>query len=372
MSHKNYLATTLLAFLLAVFAASPAFSLFEGVDEEAIGRNGDRQIIKMFGLYNDEKVQEYVRDVANRVLGNVNDREFMYQFKVVDTEMVNAFALPGGYIYVTRGLLAVLNSEAALAGVIGHEIGHVIGHHSVRMMKQNIGQLLLALGGLAASDEIRKNAGAWLTVTTSLSQQIIAGYGREMEMESDQVGMMLAHETGYDPDGIVSFLQSMRMLERLGAHGYHGFQASHPDTVMRIIEAEGKSGLLKARGDDNKKYEDRYMAAIEGLAYGKPKWRGRTLPPFKIHIHTVQEGESLRSLAETVSGDAGMAIEMAALNGMKHNDTIKPGQKIKVLVKEDTPNKGLLKSRKEKKKDEIGEGIGDGKDEKPGQLTEAR
>ena len=299
--------------------------------------------------------------LPTRCLASVAEPEYEYKFTVLDNEMVNAFALPGGYIYVTRGLLSVLNSEAALAGVLGHEIGHVIGHHSVKLMRQSIGQVLLALGGLAASEEIRRNAGAWLTVTTSLSQQIISGYGRDMEMESDEVGMLLAHESGYDSGGIVAFLQSMRALEKLGARGYHGFQATHPDTVTRIIEADGKSGLLKARGEERNTFEDRYMDAIEGVTYGRPKWRGRTRPPYKIHIHTVEKGDTLRSLATRFSKDKGLAMEIGALNGMDHSETVSVGQRVKVLIPEMEPNKGLLESKKEKKEDEIGTGTGDGK-----------
>lgn len=277
------------AVVIIVIAPNSALALFEGPDETEIGRNADKEIVHAYGLYDDEKLQAYVREVGEKTLAEVVEPEYEYHFKLMDDAMINAFALPGGYIYVTRGLLAVLNSEAALAGVIGHEIGHVIGHHGVKKMKKSIGQTLLMLGGLAVSQDIRENAGAWLTVTTSLSQQILLGYGREMEMESDQQGMILTHEAGYDPRGIVGFLQSLRALEKLGGRGYHGFQATHPDTIVRIIESEGKAGILAERGKEYRFYRDKYLDAIEGLRYGKPKWRGKTLPPHRIHIHTVKK-----------------------------------------------------------------------------------
>lgn len=352
------------ALIASLFLSTGAMALFEGTDEEALGRETDREIIHAYGLYEDPKLQEYVQRVGKRILSKMGDQEFEFHFKVVDDAMVNAFALPGGYIYVTRGLLATLDSEAALAGVMGHEIGHVIGHHSVKQMKKQIGSALLTLGGLALSEEARKNASAWVTVSTSLSQQILLGYGRDMEIESDQVGLMTSYDAGYDPAGIVQFLGSLRTIERLGGHSYHGFQATHPDTVSRIIEAEGKSELLKARDGSLNIYRDRYLDEIEGLKYGKPAWRGKTLPPYVVHIYTVKEGDTFRAIAKKISGDDGMAMETASINAMEVNAPIKPGYRIKTLSPVKSTSAVLPK---EEKKDEIGVGTGDGKGgENPG------
>ncbi|VAX20889.1 Putative Zn-dependent protease [hydrothermal vent metagenome] len=360
------IALSLVAVVIIVIAPSHAFALFKGPDEEEMGRKADEQIVHAYGLYDDEKLQAYVRKVGERVLSEVVEPQYEYHFKLMDDSMVNAFALPGGYIYVTRGLLAVLNSEAALAGVIGHEIGHVIGHHAVKRMRKSIGQTLLALGGLVASKDIRANAGAWLTITTSLSQQILLGYGRAMETESDQQGMILTHEAGYDPQGIVNFLRSLRALEKLGGRGYHGFQATHPETILRIIEADGKAGILSERGKDYQFYRDRYLDRIEGLRYGRPKWHGKTLPPYKIHIYTVKKGDTFRSIAGDVSGNQALALEMATLNAMDHNDSLTPGMRIKTLVEEKSSNRVLEKKHKKEKKDEVSAGTGDGKIGKTG------
>lgn len=356
------------AVVAAIIGIAPnsALALFKGPDEEEMGRKADEQIVHAYGLYDDEKLQAYVREVGEKTLAEVVEPEYEYHFKLMDDAMINAFALPGGYVYVTRGLLAVLNSEAALAGVIGHEIGHVIGHHAVKRMRKSIGQTLLALGGLAVSKEIRQNAGAWLTVTTSLSQQILLGYGREMEIESDQQGMILTHEAGYNPQGIVDFLRSLRSLEKLGGRGYHGFQATHPDTITRIIEADGKAGILSGRGKEYHYYRDRYLDMIDGLRYGRPKWRGKTLPPYKIHIHTVKEGETFRSIAKDMSENQALALEIATLNAMGHNDILTPGMRIKTLVEEKMSNRVLDKKKKKEKKDEVSAGTGDGEIGKTG------
>ena len=345
------------AIFVAIFVAGSAFA----ADEEEVGAETDKKIVAQFGLYEDKKIQEYVTDVGQRVLAKVGAPEYEYHFKVLDHEMVNAFALPGGYIYVTRGLLAAVHSEAGLAGVLGHEIGHVIGHHGMKQMKRSLGSMLLTLGAMAASQEVRNNAAAWLTVTTSLSSQIMAGYGREMEMESDQVGMITVHEAGYDPAGIVNFLHTMRMLEQLGAQTYHGFMASHPDTITRIIGAEEKASLLQARGEPYRLYRSRYLDAIEGVRYGKPKWRKKTYPPYVIHIHTVMEKETFRSIARDVSGNEALGIEIAAINNMDVNDEIEPGYKIKTIVPAESETKPLLEKEKRREKNEVSPGTGDGK-----------
>lgn len=341
-----------------------SFALFDGINEEKVGRETDKEIVAQFGLYDDEKIQEYVSRVGRKVLSQIKDREFEYSFKVLDHEMVNAFALPGGYVYVTRGLLAALNSEASLAGVLGHEIGHVVGHHALKQTKKQLGSLLLTLGGLAVSQEARENAAAWLTVTSTLTQQVLLGYGREFEMESDLVGMRISYEAGYDPGGIVDFLHTLREMERLGGISYHSFFATHPDTRMRIGEAEKTSEILRSRDGETHEFSERYLDAIEGLKYGSPRWRGKTLPPYVIHIHTVKEGETFRSIAKAISGDEGLGLETATINGMDVNTGLTTGQRIKTLLPAKSTN--LLLTIEEDKKDEVGAGTGDGESQQNG------
>jgi predicted Zn-dependent protease len=340
---------------LVAFTAAPANALFEGADEEAIGRENHRAIIARFGKMKDEKLNAYVDEVGRRVLREVRDPEFDYTFTLLDTEMINAFALPGGYVYVTRGLLAALNDEASLANVIGHEIGHVINHHSVKQMRKSLGSLLLTLGGMAVSQDVRNNAGAWVAVSQSVSQQIILGYGREFEMESDQVGMITSHDAGYDPSGMSAFLATLRRMERLTAVNYHGFMATHPDTVSRIIEADQTATFLKIRGGRNKAYRERYLAAIDGLAYGKANALGDATP-YRIAVRTVAEGDTFRSLAREANGEEGLGIQIAAMNNKEVDAPLTPGALVKVIV----PVKSKLLQLHEEASDEVGAGIGDG------------
>ncbi len=325
-------------FTILFVAGFPAIG--SATDEEVIGAQADRSIVHRFGLYDDPKISAYVERVARRVLDQVTDKEYDYHFRLLDDPMVNAFALPGGYIYVTRGLLASVNSEAELACVIGHEIGHVTGHHAMRQTKKQIGSILLALGGLAASKEMRQNAGAWLTVSTTLSSQIIAGYGREFEMESDQTGMILASEAGYDPGGMARFLSTLKLVDQLGGRTYHGFMASHPDTVTRIIESEGKSEILKGRSGKLKSYAQRYIEKMDGLRYGKVKHKSAP-PPYKIVVYTAGKNENFRDIAKKTMGDPALGIEIAALNGKDVSYIPKEGTKVKSLVKNRPKNMKL-------------------------------
>lgn len=347
---------SLLVTLLLSLTAIPSFALYDGTDEEEIGRENDKAVVAQFGLVEDRDIQQYVSTVGKRVLRQIEDPEFEYHFKVVDADMVNAFALPGGYIYVTRGLLAAVNSEGELANIIGHEIGHVVGHHSVKQMKKSLGSLLLTLGVLAASKDAQQNAGAWVAVSQSLSQQIISGYGRENEMESDRIGMITAYDAGYDPAGMSRFLNSLRRMERQKAVGYHGFMATHPDTVSRIIEADQSSSLLKTRDKKAAEYRERYLKAIAGLPYGKREGMGG-IPPYTIDLYTVKQGDTWRSLTATASGDEGLAIETASLNGVDVDDPLEPGTLVKTIV----PVRMKKLELREEKNSEVVPGTGDGK-----------
>jgi predicted Zn-dependent protease len=126
---------------LAIFPlpvqAVPFFTL---KTEIAIGKEADTSIIGQFGIYQDKSLQLYVNKIGQKLVSQLSDKIFpRYYFRVMDSPQINAFALPGGYVYVTRGLLALVNSEAELAGVMGHEIGHIIFHHGVKQMVRSIG-----------------------------------------------------------------------------------------------------------------------------------------------------------------------------------------------------------------------------------------
>ena len=247
-----------LLFLLVLFLPLETHSVpfISQETEIAMGKGADEQITRQYGIYQNKELQLYVNRIGQNLVSQLSDKVFpRYYFRIVDSSEINAFALPGGYVYVTLGLMAMVNSEAELAGVLGHEIGHIIFHHGVRQMVRSIGSQILALGGAIASP---KNAGQWLTVSTAMFQQINMGYGREAEIESDEQGILNSMEAGYSPFGMSEFLKSLRRKEIMSGQAYHSFQASHPDTRDRII----KAGLLAGRMSDKEKDVNSYIKVL--------------------------------------------------------------------------------------------------------------
>ncbi len=299
--------------------------------EIAMGKEADASIIKQFGLYQDKALQLYVNDIGQKLVSQLSDKVFpKYYFRVMDSPEINAFALPGGYVYVTRGLLALVNSEAELAGVIGHEIGHIIFHHGAKLMVRSIGAQILALGGAIASPE---NAGGWLTVSTALFQQINLGYGREAEIESDEHGILSGSESGYNAYGMANFLKSLRRKEIMSGQSYHAFQASHPETKDRIIKAGLLAGRMKADSTEENFFRSRYLNKIRGLVYEGKKHPGDTkrYDPQFIDIYEVKKGDTFQSIAKKELGDKRKDLGLTVLNGRKESSQPNPGELIKII-----------------------------------------
>ena len=218
----------------------PEFVLMSEDQEISIGREMDPKIIQEYGMYNSGHLQQYVETIGKR-LANVSDRRDLYfHFKIVDTPVVNAFALPGGYVYVTRGLLAYVNSDAELAGVLGHEIGHVTARHAVKQYTK------------AASYNVAANiASIFVPQINNFGQiadiafiAITSGYSREYEREADRLGVKYAFAAGYDPKAISTFLQTLSQLDKVeGKNTYHGLFSTHPRTEERVTLAYAEADL---------------------------------------------------------------------------------------------------------------------------------
>lgn len=299
--------------------------------EISMGKEADRSIIGKFGIYQDKSLQLYVNKIGQKLVSQLSDKVFpRYYFRIMDSPEINAFALPGGYVYVTRGLLALINSEAELAGVMGHEIGHIIFHHGAKQMVRNIGAQIFALGGAIASP---KNAGGWLAVSTALFQQINLGYGREAEIESDEHGILSGSEAGYNSYGMAKFLKNLRRKEIMSGQSYHSFQASHPETKDRIVKAGLLAERMKTDSTELNFFQSRYLNQIRGLVYeGKkhPKDPKKYKPKY-LDIYQVKEGDTFQSIAEKELGDERKDLGLTVLNGRKESSQPKPGELIKII-----------------------------------------
>lgn len=297
-----------------------------------MGQEADKEVIARFGLYSDKSLQLYVNGIGQTLVSNLSDKEFKkYFFKIVDSSDINAFALPGGYIYVTRGILAIINNEAELAGILGHEIGHVTQHHGAKQIVRSIGSQILAIGAAIANPQ---NAGQWLLLSTQMFNQINLGYGRDAELESDAHGLLSAYKAGYDPRSMVDFLRNLRQHEMMSGQAYHSFQATHPETQERIIKTGSLSqAIIKREGDSVVKNRTQYVAHIQGLAFGGKKHQ-RDRKNYKkkhIDIYEVQPGDTFKSIAVKELGDEREDLTIAVLNGMRLSDSIQPGELLKIV-----------------------------------------
>ncbi len=241
------------------------------------GRKAHEQVIKFYGVYEDQGLQDYVNQIGQKLAQASHRPDLEWHFTVVDADDINAFALPGGYIYITRGIMAYLNSEAELAAVLGHEIGHVTARHSVRQQTQNT-----LTGILATGAAIFTGNRAVADLANIGGQALLSGYGRDMELEADKLGAEYLAKTGYDTQamiGVISVLKNQETFEiqRAREEGreprvYHGVFASHPSADQRLQQAvavakPSKEGAARTGAED-------YLGHIQGMSFGSSRQQG--------------------------------------------------------------------------------------------------
>lgn len=255
------------------------FVLLSEDKEIALGRENHAGIIKRYGLYKDQKLQDYIQSVGERLAAVSHRSNLIYRFTVLDSPTVNAFALPGGYIYITRGLLAYLNNEAELAAVLGHEIGHVTARHAVRQHSTATATGILA--SVLASQTGVTGAGDLFNV---IGTALVRGYGREHELESDRLGAEYLARSGYDP---LAMLEVIRVLKDQEVYDrelakredreprvYHGVFSTHPDNDARLQQVVGRAQVLQKQNGLNHINRVAFLQHIEGLVYGDSEEQG--------------------------------------------------------------------------------------------------
>jgi predicted Zn-dependent protease len=248
-------------------------------EKKSVQKN-HQEIVKALGLYDDQATQEYVNLVGQRVarVSDLPDEEF--KFFVIDDDGINAFTTGCCNVYVNRGLLVNINSEAELAGVLGHEIGHVTARHPARRQTRGVAA---SLGAMAAAILTGSNAIGQLANIGG--QAMLSGYGRENEMEADRLGMKYMVKAGYDPESIGHVFQMFQAGEkferaRAQAEGreprlYHGVFSSHPSPDERAVQAAKGAGTIKdAPPGGWVERHDEYLTTINGIAYGSSKAQG--------------------------------------------------------------------------------------------------
>jgi predicted Zn-dependent protease len=257
--------------------------------EIAAGQEQHKQVLAEYGELKDARLQAYVNDIGQRLARNSHRANLPWHFTVVDSPEVNAFALPGGYVYVTRGLMAFMDSEADLAGVIGHEIGHVTARHGAQRAtrQQTAGLGVLAATVLGAVLEGRGLGGAG-DLASQVSQNVAAGYiasySREQELEADRLGAEYLSRSSYNPQNMVDVIRVLRDQERFAADQARAegrspsqsanWLASHPTNEQRLRDILAVAAQYKGSyGADSR---DRYLQAIDGMTFGESREQGVT------------------------------------------------------------------------------------------------
>lgn len=231
------------------------------------------------GPYDDLQLQQYVNEVGQRTAKAGQRPELQYFFTVLDSEDINAFTTGGGYVYITRGILNYLNSEAELMAVLGHEIGHINARHPVRQQTQS------TLSGIgAAAVGIFTGSADLAGLANYAGAALVRGYGRDNELEADRLGAEYLQNLGLAPEhmiDVVRLLKNQEMFEVARAREenrepriYHGVFATHPDNDQRLQEVVKAAEKLQNHGDQVDPGRERYLKAIEGLPVGNSRAQG--------------------------------------------------------------------------------------------------
>jgi predicted Zn-dependent protease len=273
------------ALLLTHCAQNPVtggkdFVLMSEQQEIQQGAQAHKEVLQEYGVVNDPELQAYVSRIGKGLAAKSHRSNLDWHFTVVDSPQVNAFALPGGYIYITRGIMAYLNSEAELAGVVGHEIGHVTARHGVRQQSTATAVGLGAILGSILVPGLDNQVGA--SLLQNLGQYLVAGYGRDHELEADRLGAEYIAKTGYNPQAMVEVIgvlknQELYDIELARQEGreprrYHGVFETHPNNDTRLKQVVGEAKKYQVANPAENR--DAYLRVTNGMYFGDSPEQG--------------------------------------------------------------------------------------------------
>jgi len=241
--------------------------------EIAMGAQSDPEIVAFFGLYEDQRLQNFINEKGKQMAAISHRSELPYEFKIVDSPVVNAFAVPGGYVYFTRGIMAHFNNEAEFAGVLGHEIGHITARHSAKQYSN----AMLGQVGLVAGSIISPEFAQMADVASQGLQLLFLKFGRDAESQSDKLGVQYSTQIGYDAAEMADFFSTLdRLSAQSGGEEVPTFLSTHPDPADRErkvakLAAEWKR---KTKNTNLKVNRDSYLKMIDGIVYGEDPKQG--------------------------------------------------------------------------------------------------
>ena len=250
-------------------------------EENNIGAREHPKIIKAFGgIYEDKNLQEYINNIGNRLASNSELPDIRWTFTILDSPVVNAFALPGGYIYVTRGLISLANDESEIASVIGHEIAHVTARHTAeRHAKATISGLGLEILDIVIGRPIVSN------LANIGMQGILSSFSRSQELEADKLGIRYIKKSNYDTEGSTRFLSRLDVLTKISneknSNLINSIFATHPKTLDRVQYSKTLATNLSS---DVLRNKEKFLLAIDNMVYGDSSKHGVIRDNLFLHL----------------------------------------------------------------------------------------
>ena len=328
MRLRSWVLGVMTALGVAACATNPATGqrqliLMSEQQEIQLGRESDQEVRQQMGVYKDPELQRYVTDVGQRLARASHRPNLPWTFTIVDSSAVNAFALPGGFIYVTRGILPFLRDEAELAAVMAHEVGHVDARHTAQAYSKQValGGALGVLGVLAPQTQpLQGLASAGL-------QLMFLKFTRENELEADRLGTGYASSSGWDPQAMPDLLGTLGRLDEASgtSRGVPNWAMTHPpaaDRVQRVQEAVAAARTSGGR-QTNREALERHL---DGMVYGDSREQGIVRgtdffhPDLRFALRFPANWEIMNSAEQVVArpgenGNAAMILEIAQASG---------------------------------------------------------
>jgi predicted Zn-dependent protease len=306
MRSAAWCAASLLALGCAINPVSGhrELALVSEAQEIEMGRAWSTEVTSAFGIVPDADLQAYVSSVGLSLAALTERPKLPWDFTVIEDAAVNAFALPGGFIFVTRGLLTHMNSEAELASVLGHESGHVAARHSVQQMSRQ----QLAAVGFGIGSAISPTLAKFGDVASAGVGLLFLKYGRDDETQADRLGFRYALADGYDTRQMIDLFQMLQRDAALsGAGRLPEWQSTHPDPGNRIASVQGMIGASGVDFSATRRNEQQFLQRIDGLAYGEDPRAGYFngqlfLHPEMAFILRFPAGYAMRNAADAVTG----------------------------------------------------------------------
>lgn len=339
----------ILAMQAAGCATNPATGnkqvmLISEQQEIAMGRDEDPNIVRSMGLLDDPELQDYVADLGMELARSSERSQLPWSFKVIDDPVVNAFALPGGYIYITRGILAHMGSEAQLVSVLGHEIGHVTARHSANQLsKARLANIGLGVG-MAVAPELSA-AGSLLQAGTGL---LFLKFSRDDERQADDLGLRYAARNDYDVWEAIAIHETLKRVSGQSEDGRApGWASTHPEPENRIDRIEAKISAMGSVPADAKVGRDRFLRQLDGMSFGENPREGyfdgdRFVHPdlaFRFDIPGDWQGVNQRETAGAISPQRDAAV---VLTLSKHEELMTAAREFarQTGVTADQPQRG--------------------------------